>query len=75
MSEESTLLLSDALKLSVAERADFAAALWDSLVAESGLEDHSDRALLAETKTRRSEIKAGTAKTLSHVELKREPGR
>ena len=75
MSEESTALLTNALKLPAEEREEFAAALWHSLDAESGLTDHTDADLLAETNKRRAEIKNGSVKTITHAELKTELGR
>ena len=75
MSEESTALLTSALKLPAEEREEFAAALWQSLNAESGLADHTDADLLAETNQRRSEIRNGTVKTITHEKLKSDLGR
>lgn len=75
MSEESTAILTNALKLPPEEREEFAAALWQSLDAESGLTDHTDAELLAKTNKRRTEIKDGSVQTITHEELKSELGR
>lgn len=75
MSDDSTNLLETALKLPADEREEVAVALWESLDAESGLADRSDFDVLAETQSRRTEIKNGDARTISHEELKSELGR
>ena len=75
VSEDATNLLKTALALPAEEREEFAAALWDSLDAETGLADHTDSELLAETQSRRNEIRSGEVQTIGHEELKSELGR
>lgn len=75
MSDDTSALLSDILELPPSEREEVAAALWDSLNLESGIEESSETDLIAETARRREELLSGAVRPLTHDELKRQLGK
>jgi len=75
MSEDSSTLLADVLELPPSEREEVAAALWDSLKLESGMEESSGSELIAETARRREELVSGAVLPITHDDLKRQLGR
>ena len=75
MSSDANLVLAQALDLPTEDRADLAAALWDSLAGDPCLETQGDAVLLEETRKRRVELHSGAVEPITHQELKQRLGR
>lgn len=75
MSEESASILTTALRLSSQDRAELAAALWESLDAESELAGTTDDDLIEESRRRRADLLENKVSPITHQELRRQLGR